>query len=103
MVTNPGAQGRADRARPFGVAQGRPLNRPRPLRVEAGEDGRPIAVWLSGRRHIVEAVLERWRIDDEWWREMPVSRTYYLLLLEDGRTATVYHDLISGRWAKQSY
>ena len=51
----------------------------------------------------MEAVLETWRIDDEWWREMPVSRTYYLLLLEDGRTATVYHDLISGRWAKQSY
>ena len=103
MVAHPGAAGGPGRARPFDVAQGRQLNRPRSLRVEAAEDGRPIAVWLSGRRHIVEAVLESWRIDDEWWREMPVSRTYYLLLLEDGRTATVYHDLISGRWAKQSY
>ena len=107
MVAHPGAAG--------GPGRARQLNRPRPLRVEAGEDacpepgasrsrrGRPIAVWLSGRRHIVETVLETWRIDDEWWRERPVSRVYYSLLLEDGRTVTVYHDLISGRWAKQSY
>lgn len=81
----------------------RPLNRPRPLRVEAGEDGRPAAVYLSNRRLAVEAVLEAWRIDDEWWRQRPVSRVYYSLLLEDGRTATVYQDLASGRWARQSY
>ena len=73
------------------------------MRVEAAEDGRPIAVWLSGRRHIVEAVLESWRIDDEWWRERPVSRVYYSLMLEDGPVVTVYRDLTSGRWAKQSY
>ena len=111
MVAHPGAAGGPGRARPFDVAQGRQLNRPRPVRVEAAEDGRPIAVWLSprrapvraGRRHIVEAVLEIWRIDDEWWREQTVSRIYYSLLLEDGWVVTVYHDLISGRWAKQSY
>ena len=95
MVAHPGAAG--------GPGRARQLNRPRSVRVEAAEDGRPIAVWLSGRRHIVETVLESWRIDDEWWRERPVSRVYYSLLLEDGRTVTVYHDLISGRWAKQSY
>ena len=81
----------------------RPLNRPRPLRVEADEDGRPIAVYLSGRRYAVESVLEAWRIDDEWWRERPVSRVYFSLLLEDGRAVTVYRDLTSGRWAAQSY
>lgn len=83
------------------MTQGRPLNRPRPLRVEADEDGRPIAVWLSVRRYGVEAVLETWRIDDEWWRQRPVSRLYYSLLLEDGRTVTVYRDIVSGGWAKQ--
>jgi len=51
----------------------------------------------------VEAVLETWRIDDEWWRERPVSRVYHSLLLEDGRTVTVYRDEVSGRWAKQVY
>ena len=95
MVAHPGAQGRAGRARA--------LNRPRPLRVEADEDGRPTAVWLSGRRHAVEAVLEAWRIDDEWWRERPVSRVYYSLLLEEGGTVTVYRDLVRGQWWKQSY
>lgn len=81
----------------------RALNRPRPLRVEAAEDGRPTAVWLTGRRYAVEAVLETWRIDDEWWRQQPVSQAYYSLLLEDGRVVTVYRDLVSGRWAKQAY
>ncbi len=95
MVAHPGATG--------GPARIRPLNRPRPLRVEAGDDGRPIAVWLSGRRCAVEAVLDTWRIDDEWWRPRPVSRVYHSLLLEDGRTVTVYRDLMGGRWAQQAY
>ena len=51
----------------------------------------------------VEAVLETWRIDDEWWRERPVSRMYYSLLLEDGRTVTVCRELVSGRSAHQTY
>jgi hypothetical protein len=71
--------------------------------VEAGEDGRPVAVYLSGRRLAVEAVLETWRIDDEWWRQRPVSRVYFSLLLEDGRTTTVYRDLVGGKWWMQTY
>ncbi len=95
MVAHPGAQGRAGRIRQ--------LNRPRPLRVEANEDGRPATVSLSGRRYAVEAVLEAWRIDDEWWRKRPVSRMYFSLLLEDGRTVTVYRDLAAGRWYRQGH
>jgi hypothetical protein len=86
-----------------GPGQVRPLNRPRPVRVEAGEDGRPVAVWLSGRRDAVEAVLETWRIDDEWWRQRPVSRVYNSLLLEDGRTVTVYRDLADDEWYRHTY
>ena len=71
--------------------------------MEAGEDGQPIAVYLSGRRLAVEAVLETWRIDDEWWRERAVSRLYFSLLLEDGRTVTIYNCLASRQWAAQSY
>jgi len=94
-----------------GPGRVRPLNRPRPVRVEAGEAGQPIAIWLSpgrapvwaGRRCAVEAVLETWRIDDEWWRERPVSRIYFSLLLEDGRAVTVYQDIVSGRWQVHNY
>jgi hypothetical protein len=73
------------------------------VRVEAGQDDRPIAVYFSGRRYAVESVLETWRIDDEWWRERPVSRVYFSVLLEDGRTVTVFRDEISGRWWEQRY
>jgi hypothetical protein len=74
--------------------------------VETDERGWPIAVWSAsggGRRHAVEAVLETWRIDDEWWRPRPVSRLYYSLLLEDGRTVTVFRDKMKGSWSQQRY
>ena len=103
MVAHPRATGGLRRARRLDITQGRPLNRPRPVRVEAGEDGRPIAVYLSGQRLAVESVLETWRIDDEWWREREVSRLYFSVVLEDGRAVTVYRDLVSGRWWQQSY
>ncbi len=86
-----------------GPGRVRALNRPRPVRVEAGGQGRPTAIYLSARRYAVETVLETWRIDDEWWRERTVSRLYFSLLLEGGRTVTVYQDTVSGRWYQQAY
>jgi len=103
VVADTGATGGPGRARPFGVAQGRPLNRPRPLRVEVDGAGRPAALYLPSGCFGVEAVLERWRIDDEWWRERPVSRLYYRLALADGRTCVVYRNLENSRWFKQAY
>lgn len=94
MVAHPRAATRAHRLRP--------LNRARPVRVETDESGEPRAVVLGRERLAVAAVQDRWRIDDEWWRERPVSRVYFSLLLEDGRVVTVYKDLVSGRWARQS-
>ena len=61
----------------------RPLNAPRPLRVEA-RDGTPYAITLRGRRMGVASVEDRWRIDDEWWRDRPVARAYAEVLLDDG-------------------
>ncbi len=71
--------------------------------MEADAEGRPVAVGLHRRRLRVAEVEDFWRIDDEWWRERPVSRLYYSLLLKDGRAVTVYRDEVSGRWAKQAY
>jgi len=79
------------------------LHRPRQVKVETDEEGEPIAVHLSGRRTAVESVVESWRIDDEWWRDRPVSRLYQRLVLEDGRVVDVYQDLASGRWWRQAY
>jgi hypothetical protein len=78
----------------------RALNEPRPVRVSAGSDGVPYAV-LEGRRpRRVEVVRECWRIDDEWWRS-PISRFYYNLVLENGKSLTLYQDLIQGGWYVQ--
>jgi len=79
-----------------------PLNRPRQINVDA-EENAPIAVHLSGRRIAVEAVVEIWRIDDEWWRDRPISRLYWRVALEDGRVVDVYRDLASGKWWRQAY
>ncbi len=81
----------------------RSLNRPRAAKVEAAESGEPAALHVSGRRIAVESVLETWRIEDEWWRERPVSRMYYRVLLEDGRVVDLYRALGSGRWYRQAY
>jgi len=80
-----------------------PLNRPRQIKIEADEDGTPFAVHVSGRRIAVESIVETWRIDDEWWRDRPVSRMYWRVALEDGRVVDVYRDLISDRWWRQAY
>jgi len=71
--------------------------------VDVGEESTPSATHLSGRRIAVESVVETWRIDDEWWRDKPVSRMYWRVLLKDGRVMDVYHDLASGKWWRQAY
>jgi hypothetical protein len=74
----------------------RSLNEPRPIRVEADAHGQPRRVWAtSGHAREVSAVQDRWRIDDEWWRERPVARLYHALLLEDGSQLVVYRDLLA--------
>ena len=52
----------------------------------------------AAQRHSIQ---DRWRIDDEWWRERPISRLYYSLLLEDESLVTLYHDLINDKWFEQ--
>jgi len=50
--------------------------------VEADGEGPPVAVTLrAGERLRVAEVQGVWRIDDEWWRERPVSRLYWRLAL----------------------
>jgi hypothetical protein len=71
--------------------------------VEADGEGRPVAVTLSGRRLRVAEVQDTWRIDDEWWRERPVSRVYWRVVLEDGQALTLYDDLLARQWFRQGY
>lgn len=77
----------------------RAFNAPRPIQVQADKSGRPTLV--DGQT--VTDVIERWRIDEGWWREEAVSRQYWQLSLESGRTLTVFHDLIDDCWHQQHY
>ncbi|QFG04376.1 hypothetical protein Tbon_12120 [Tepidiforma bonchosmolovskayae] len=56
----------------------------------------------QGRFRRVTAIHDRWRIDDEWWRE-EISRVYFEVELEGGRRLTVFHDLVAGGWFLQPY
>ncbi|HEX5367852.1 MAG TPA: hypothetical protein VFY10_00385 [Dehalococcoidia bacterium] len=51
----------------------------------------------------VELTRRPWRIDQHWWRADPVSRVYYRVAPADGPAFTIYHDLLSGEWARQEY
>ncbi len=81
----------------------RPLNEPQTVLVEVDLEGWPVAVTLRNRRMAVQQILDCWRIDDEWWRERPVSRFYWQVALEDGRSVTVFLDLIERQWWRQNY
>src|SRR5262249_35978564 len=81
----------------------RPLNAPMPLRVETDAAGRIISIWRQGRLtpRTIAAIQDRWRIDDEWWREHRVARQYYEVVLDDGTLLTMYHDLVANAWFEQ--
>jgi hypothetical protein len=50
----------------------------------------------------VEEILNKWRIDEEWWRK-PISRLYYEIAFASGSRFTVFQDLITGKWYKQNW
>jgi hypothetical protein len=79
----------------------RSLNLPRSIQVEEDQD-RPLILLINGFRLPVEAIQERWRIDDEWWRR-PISRLYYQVLLAGGDVLTIFKDLETGEWFQQQY
>lgn len=78
------------------------LNQPKPTAIEATPTGEPKSVVVHGRFQPVRAILNSWRIDDEWWRE-EIARRYFAIELVNGRTLTVYHDLVGGGWFAQGY
>lgn len=81
----------------------RPLNLPVPISVEEDGDGMPLAVGQKGRHRSVKiaSVDDLWRIDEEWWREKPITRIYYQLTAEGGGRLTVFQDLTDGNWYRQ--
>jgi hypothetical protein len=85
-------------APPAGRRGPRRVFEPRPVRVRAGEGGRPLAV--DGRP--VAAVRESWLVEDRWWTDVPLRRRYWEILVAGGRNTVVYRDLVEGAWYEQA-
>ena len=76
------------------------VNRPWPVPVQLGADGRPRAVG----RLAVSAVREEWLVEDGWWTRQPLRRRYFELVLEDGSDVVVFcepRESGGGRWFRQ--
>jgi hypothetical protein len=54
----------------------------------------------KGGGQAIEDVLESWRVEDEWWRQ-PIARRYYEVVLEGGKRAVLFEDLLTGEWLIQ--
>ena len=79
----------------------RAVNEPQPVTVGFDESGEMTIGRPDGRMvGKVAAVLESWRIDDEWWRHM-IARAYLAVILEGGKRLVVFQDLITGQWFLQ--
>ena len=90
----------------------RPLNLPVP--IEVVEDGaeRPISITLPPARSsrmtqkgrsltrslMIASINDLWQVDDEWWRETPISRRYYQITTQDERRLTIFRDQLNGQW-----
>ena len=85
---------------PLRVDRLRALNLPSSVEVSLDEWGRPTVVVESDDSTRVEAVVEEWRIDDEWWRT-PIHRRYFEVVLEGGAHVVLFEDLVSGEWFMQ--
>lgn len=46
----------------------------------------------------VEHVLDAWQIDDRWWTEEPVRRSYFACQTDTGSVLTIYFDVTEGGW-----
>lgn len=75
----------------------RRLYTPRIVSVEADDAGVPREIGGVA----VEAVREKWRVEDRWWTPKPLRREYFDLALAGGRSAVVFRCDVSGRWYRQ--
>ncbi len=93
MVTSSRTPLRTDRLRA--------VNEPQPVTVDLDESGL-MTVGRSDGRTVgkVEAILESWRIDDEWWRRT-IARNYMEVMLEGGKRMVLFQDLLTGQWFAQ--
>jgi protein ImuB len=93
MVTNSGATPSSESFRP--------LNPPIPIEVRESAHQTPRLIKVNGRWRRVMSIDDLCNVDEEWWRERPISRMYYRVILEGDRPLTVFRDMVDGAWYRQ--
>ena len=96
--------------------QFRSLNLPVPIEVAEDRLERPVSVTLPpasssrptrSRRPAQESrsptlsvtsINDLWQVDDEWWRDRPISRRYYQITTSNDRRLTIFRDQLNGSW-----
>ncbi len=74
------------------------MNAPVPVTVESVE-GKLFVV--RDTSIAVEAILDSWQLDDEWWRQR-ISRRYVEIMIEGGKRMLLFEDLVTGEWFEQT-
>ena len=46
----------------------------------------------------ITAINDLWQVNDEWWREHPISRRYYQITTQSDSRLTVFQDDLNGNW-----
>ena len=85
-----------------GSSTNRPLNVPKAVKVISDIQNFPRKIQIGRLYLSVKKIQDRWRIDDEWWREQSLSRAYYQCLLETSDVVIIFQDLVRNIWYKQS-
>ena len=93
--------------------QFRSLNLPVPIEVVENSAERPVSIILPPSRSdarpslkasslnrslMIVSINDLWQVDDEWWREHPISRRYYQVTTQDERRLTIFRDQLNNQW-----
>jgi hypothetical protein len=60
----------------------------------------PVSLRWHGHRHPIAAILDRWRVDEGWWRRR-IWREYFTLTTHTGLLILIYHDVRDDTWRLQ--
>lgn len=71
-----------------------------PVAVEADSRWVPRRLTWQARVHGVEMIVDRWRVDEEWWYAR-VWREYFTVITDTGLLIDVFHDLKTDTWYLQ--
>lgn len=71
-----------------------------PITVQHDEQLAPRSFIWQGRRHPVQQIAKRWRVDQDWWRGR-IWREYFKVATGSGLLVVLYRDFLSGEWFLQ--